>query len=319
MVRLLSTVQWLVAAHPGCGQDVFLSIRAAYDGHGHSQGPSSGPVSPSPNSTDVFMPTCNFAAPGWPIFNTVDELQSDSEWAQYFEIVYGKIPSTGYPICIGAFSQIAVRGGHNITNNLQSCVDDTVDDGTLIQAMTPWIEPPNNVVTHIYNSRNVRHAVPPNMWAEIQHLHSRGDRGEAWYFLEFGSAVWFNVGNTIVFDDHPDASKYFGGYLGFECGEAHESSPHTECEWDFPQWYEEARKQQYTSLQFISHYDCGCGEEGPSSWDHNRLCLTEIIDLHSHFTLWSGCSSNYRAGWAAQEDCDCDKFKRYSNCKGFGP
>jgi len=313
-----------------CGQDIFLSVRIKYDSHGHDHDhgfwpghhtpppchdPPSLPKPPNPNSTNVFMPQCELAAPGWPIFNTAHELQSNSEWAQYFSIVYGEIPSFGYPICVGAFTQIAVRGGQQITANPQDCVDSIVDEGTLIHAMTPWIEPQQNLVTHIYSSRNVRHTVPANMWAEIQHLNSRVDMGEAWYFLEFGSAVWFNVGNTIVFNDHPDASEYF---LSAKCSEMHKSSPHTECERDFTQWYKEARKQKYTSIQFTNHYDCGCGVEGPSSWKHNRLCHTEIIDFNALCNKGGCASGSYKAGWAAQRDCDCDSSKEYSNCKGFG-
>lgn len=273
-------------------------------------------LAPAPSPSNVFMPNCSWAAPGWPIFNTMDELQLDSEWAHYFKTVYGEIPSFGYPICVGAFMQLAVRGGKNITKDPQICKDDSVEDGTLVQTMAvARTEPPLHLVTHISNSRNMRHAVPPNTWAEIQHVHSWIDMGQAWYFLEFGSAVWFNVGNTIVFNDHPDASKYF---LNAECSEPHPSTPHTECENDFHQWWPKAQEQQLTSIQFISHNDCTCGEEGPSSWSHKRLCPTEIIDVNSHHTIFSGCSSNYKAGWAAQQDCDCDWSKRYSNCKGFG-
>merc|ERR1719446_1525197 len=148
---------------------------------------------PNPNSTNVYMPQCELAAPGWPIFNTSDDLEADSAWSQYFTTVYGEIPSFGYPICVGSFTQLAVRGGPRITANAQNCtvgegesaVDGTVDDGTLIYAMTPWIEPPQNLVRHIYTSRNVRHAVPANMWVEIQHTYSRIDMGVAWYFIEF--------------------------------------------------------------------------------------------------------------------------------------
>lgn len=290
-------------------------------GHGTVCTPSPNPPNPpAPNSTNVYMPDCSLAAPGWPTFNTADDLQADSDWAHYFNTVYGGIPSSGYPICVGSFTTIAVRGASDkIVENVQHCDDTTVDDGTLVYAMTPWIEPSQNsvqdVVTHIYSLKNVKHAVPSNMWVEVQHLHSRGDRGEAWYFLEFGSAVWFNVGNTIVFEDHPDASKYF---LSAECNERHPDSPHTECESDFVDWYVEARKQKYESIQFTSHYDCGCGEEGPSSWTHNRLCHTEIIDFNAPCND-NGCGSdNYKAGWAAQHDCDCDTSKEYSNCKGFG-
>jgi len=320
-------------------QDIFLHVRAriveeeAFPGHHHhphvpdtttttttTEMPEPPPV---PNSTNVYMPQCELAAPGWPIFNTSDELQSDSEWSQYFTTVFGEIPSFGYPICVGSFTQLAVRGGPQITANPQNCtigtdesaIDGTVDDGTLVYALTPWIEPPQNLVTHIYTLRNVRHAVPAYMWVEIQHTYSRIDMGEAWYFLEFGSAVWFNVGNTIAFEDHPDATQYF---LGRECREKHLWFYHTECEPDFREWYPEARKQGYTTLQFTSHYDCGCGEEGPSSWTHNRLCHTEIVDFNALSTK-GGCGSDYyKAGWAAQSDCDCDSSKEYSNCKGFG-
>merc|ERR1719446_2145 len=232
---------------------------------------------PNPNSTNVYMPQCELAAPGWPIFNTSDDLEADSAWSQYFTTVYGELPSFGYPICVGSFTQLAVRGGSQITANPQDCSDGTVDDGTLISAMSHF-EPRPNLVTHIYTLRNVKHAVPAYMWVEIQHTYSKTDQGSAWYFLEFGSAIWYNVGNTIAFGDHPEASEYF---LGAKCKDKRESAVQTECEADFPQWFEEARKQGYTSLQFPSHYDCDCGEEGPSSLPNDRLCHTEIVDFNA--------------------------------------
>jgi len=161
------------------------------------------------------------------------------------------------------------------------------------------------------------HEIPDNHWVEVQHAAFAQDKDAAWYYLAFGSAVWWNVGKTKVFHDHPAASRWIGSKCKDDAG--HTGKP-TECEQDFNEWYKFARNQGVDSLQFTHHYDCTCGEQGPSSVNHNRLCPTEIIDVNANPSgAGAGCAStNYKAGWAASQDCSCDDSLMYSNCRGFG-
>merc|ERR1711865_867044 len=125
----------------------------------------------------------------------------------------------------------------------------------------------------------------------------------------------WNTGKTIVFNDHPDVTAGLLG-VGHTCeDDAGHSSPPTECEQDFNQWFVAARLQGLDSIQITHHYDCGCGETGPSSWIHNRLCQTEIIDVNGKGNNHGGCASDvYRAGWAASKECNCNSGLNYANC-----
>jgi len=191
-------------------------------------------------------------------------------------------------------------------------------DGDLVDILSVCCDPGTSLTTYLYNSQNIGHTVPAYNWAEVQHIHFSEDHNSAWYYLTFGSAIWWNVGNTIVFKDHPDASQ---ALLGHSCKDKkqHKSSPHTECELDFNQWFSTALQNGYDSIQITDHYDCACGATGPSSWTHNRLCQTEIIDIKADPNVAGGCSSTtLKAGWAASKDCNCDDSLAYANCNGYG-
>jgi len=264
------------------------------------------------------MPNCANAAEGWPEFANPTELEGNSVWSQYFHKVYGEIPSIGYPICVGAFTQMPGRGG--LSNKVDACSAVTYGNsgnGKLVDKMSDCCDvgKGGGQASYIYNERNTRHAVPDNMWFESAHITFGGDKGATWYYLMFGSAVWAYTGKTKVFGDHPDATTFF---LSKACSDdaSHTTSPKTECELDFDNIFVQALSQGLDSLQFTEHFDCGCGEDGPSSWTgHSKLCNTEIIDLQGNGLKACG---NYKAGWAAQNDCDCDGSKGYGNCKGYG-
>merc|ERR1712070_1261637 len=237
------------------------------------------------------MPDCGLAAPGWPTFNSPQELSADSHWSQYFTTVYGEIPQVGYPICVGAFTQMSVRGGVNqFVQSPSHCMDSSASEGQLVDTHSACCDPDKDKAVYIYNSKNVAHQVPAHNWVEVSHVSFSQDKNAAWYYLMFGSAVWWNVGNTQVFKDHPDVSSTL---LGTTCqdDDSHKTTPHTECEKDFNQWFKKARELKLDSLQITHHYDCGCGVEGDSSWKHDRLCQTEIIDVNGKGNSAGGCAS----------------------------
>merc|ERR1712216_236650 len=139
------------------------------------------------------------------------------------------------------------------------------------------------------------------MGFEAQHIGFGGDDGSTWYYQVFGSAVWAYTGKTKVFVDHPDASRYF---LASDCHDRadHHSSNPTECENDFEHWYAKAKEENLQSFQFIAHFDCGCGRDGPSSWDaHSKKCQTEIVDVTTTDGQHGCPNRSFKAGWVAKQ------------------
>merc|ERR1719446_1139313 len=61
-------------------------------------------VAPSPTPPGGGGSHCKYDGDqhGWPVFNDQASLQG-SNWAGYFQDVYGEIPQSGYPICIYDF------------------------------------------------------------------------------------------------------------------------------------------------------------------------------------------------------------------------
>jgi len=250
------------------------------------------------------------------------ELQNDAGWSSYFMSVYGEIPWCGYPICVGAFHMVPVKGKQPTSAKTAQCHDTKPADGTLVDQMSPCCDPPNGggahgLVTYIYQSKNQKHNVPDNTWFEGQHVVKGGEKGAAWYYQVFGSAVWVYTGKMLRFKDHPQASDTL---LKTPCSDQNhpKAKVHTECEFDFPKWWPAAKALGYDSMQFTEHYDCGCGENGVGSWAaHTKLCNTEIIDMKADGT--KACASGfYLTGWAGSSDCDCDNSKKYASCKGRG-
>ena len=176
---------------------------------------------------------------------------------------------------------------------------------------------PSTLVNWIWNSRNVKRVVGDNQWVEIEHTAFAGDVGVAWYYMATGSAVWWNVGKTISYKDHPELVT---DMLNTAChDEAQDKEPPaSECEKDFEQAFQTAKNRGYTSVQIVEHYDCQCGTPGHSSYKYKGLCQTEIVDLGGHGEH-AGCASDkYKAGWQASKLCECDTTKQYTHCKGFG-
>merc|ERR1711865_1182745 len=244
----------------------------------------------------------------------------DQFWSSYFTAVYGGIPSDGlggYPICTGSFTQIAQKIGGMTTTPTQ-CADSTATDGALVNALSTNADPDGGIVSYVANSQNFGHVVPDDAWVEVQHKAFAQDKNMAWMYLTFGSAVWWNVGKSVNFKDHADASQ---GLLAHGCHDdtEHKGAPvPTECEQDFDDWAKTATQQGYKSIQITAHYDCTCAEKGVSSWSGGqRRCPTEILDLVGNGQ--SGCASTeYKAGWGASKACVCDTSLKYANCKGFG-
>jgi len=274
---------------------------------------------------------CAYDVGGWPWFATESDLQNDPQWSAYFNAIYGGVPSWGYPICTGAFMFLwhlsvdatgVVQQPPEKSYSIFHQKGKKFNDGTYFSG-TSFLEA-IDVFAFIYNSNFFGASVPEGYWVEVSHTVFPGDKGAIWYYMAVGSGVWFNVGYTKVYNDHPDA---VWDMLGSDChdeGQDKGGGTPTECEQDFSSLYSVANDLGLDSIQITGHHDCLCGLEGQSSYKYNRLCPTEIIALKDPDGAAKGCSWLLRGGWEASSDCDCQEdFKSktksgkrvsYANC-----
>ena len=55
-------------------------------------------------------------------------------------------------------------------------------------------------------------AYASHAWVEVTHCASHIEDQSLWFYIVRGSGIFVNVGRTIVFNDHPDAARFFGVY-----------------------------------------------------------------------------------------------------------
>jgi len=266
----------------------------------------------------------------WPRFDTEQDLKNDDHWSAYFEAVYGGVPSSGYPICTGAFQFLWKLAAQNagVVDEPTQCVTDSDPEGQELPSgyyfVGSGVAEATSVFSYIYNPHYAGVAVPSANWVEVTHTVFGGDLGATWFYMSVGSGVWYNVGATIAFHDHIAAAFQF---LGQKCKDNSDSGgAATECEGNFPQLYPAVSSLGYNSIQFTHHYDCTCGPKGHSSFaGHYRLCPTEIVDVDDTNGNNQACIGSFKGGWEASTGCACDESftsdthdqgqsAAYSNC-----
>jgi len=275
-------------------------------------GPAPPPPGPVPGPSKwVYPEHCNSDdAPGWPQFNTPQDL-AKSQWGNYFKAVYGGIPNSGYPICIGSLTYLVFpalqRAGIQKTP-LNGCGS---NDGDYYKTM-PCCQLQSPGSSWIQNFK-YRTALPSNRWVEGIHKSFWADNGCGWYFYAPGSAVWLWLGNTKAYDDHSDAIKDISG--------KHCSG---QCESYFKDMCQIGAGKGIDSVQFLKHSDMACGMKTahPMTSQGGRGLNggIEIVDTRGTGAKAGGCAAanGYKAGWEGSQTCNCDSSISWSNCKGFG-
>lgn len=301
-------------------QDIFLKATVKMN---EEEAPPPAPLVPAPTpSNNTWPPHCEDNNPeGWPVFQNPDDLQNDP-WGNYFLEVYGGIPQSGYPICISSFHFLVDYAVANAGLGLSPSSTCPTEGGDYFKTMAPDdIQSPG--ASWIWNPNGFSE-LPGSNWVEVIHKGFLADVGASWMYYAPGSAVWFWLGNTAVYQDHRDAVK---GILHQRCFD-----PMRQCLLQMPAVFSKAAEDGYDSVQFLAHYDQHCGlsrspfgtlADGVESsrrfgvgMPGSKLGAIEIVDPKG--TGQFGCASNYRAGWEASQDCTCDDGKGYANCVGFG-
>jgi hypothetical protein len=248
-----------------------------------------------------------------PKFKTYDEFQK-SKWFLYIKTVYGSVPqNSDFPLNLTYFAvlykSVLYKAGIDIKKYSSTLSKCPYKQNQLFINMS-W-DPPD--IIHLAK-------IPPYIavnsgeWVEILHCGSGTSDPTIlvvgnWMYIAPGSGIFFNVGNTISFPDHPDAVKYF---LKDEC--TWKGKPDKiQCADQFVKLFTAAKDKGYDSIQFTSHGDQRCG-----------LMAREIVDVKGNSNFSCGDSdptsssyySRYKAGWNNTRDCICtqDVSKPYAGC-----
>jgi len=255
----------------------------------------------------------------WPVFKSKKQLLANSAWTNYFKMVYGEVPSTGYSICTGNLMLIyqdqAAKAGIKFDPAVSGWCPK--QDGELYNEMGfphsgfLWLY--NRVLSQPYIGKSGTTGLPGQTWVEILHSQDAQDGEATWFYYTPGSAMWLHLGSTRVYNNHPDA---VGDLLGQKCKYQKGDLPN-ECELQFPDLYVAAVNRGLATIQFLYHADMSCGG------GRQNLAI-EILDFRGpgreSCSGWGGAlpMSRFRAGWEAKNECNCNSNLDTINCQGFG-
>jgi len=211
---------------------------------GAPHGPAPSP--PTPGGSGQF---CWDAVGDWPMFQSQSDLQNDP-WGNYFQAVYGEVPSDNYPICIGSLRLIYLTAAQNAGVSLPSvggsCPSSKSGTGELFkfgQSLWSGGGGMDYNAVNIWHGAGNRQELPSNIWAEITHTKTKQETSGAWYYYMQGSGVWFWMGSTWSSAEHKEAAQHF---LGSSSG-----CKGNECDNLMPQISSEACKSGVDSIQFL--------------------------------------------------------------------
>jgi len=259
---------------------------------------ASSDLAPTPvsNTTVDFPSSCDDKSGGdWPEFPDQSSLSMDTKWSKYFELVYGEIPSFGYPICVSGFhviypTALATAGIDKKPMEQASQLGDYYQGKEF-----------RNSMNLIYHGKGPFAGFRSNQWVEALHCGAEKETDGAWYYYGPGSGIWINSGSTKIYQRRQESWKEILGMddcgHDFQCGGQLFKTAKDKFGWDTVQYVAESGGGPRTTgggdkFMFIQttgqgKYTCGAKQ-----------------------SLW-------KAGWVGQSDCDCDQSKKCQNCKGY--
>jgi hypothetical protein len=241
-----------------------------------------------------------------PIFNSKKEFDN-SNWKKYYDIIYGEntIKDSDFPINTGnlwVLYKDILKNTLNIDINPNDykyiCPD---EENQLYSNMSGAHDIDNTIWLYKNPPYN---PLPSNKFVEVTHctdpeVESNENVG-AWFYYAPGSGIYFNLGNTIYFDDHSQSVKHF---LNQDCLDS-------ECVDYFPDLFNKAKSLGYDSIQYLKHSDMRCGNTAIEIVDVKAIgkytCVIENIDDN-----WN---LRYRSGYNGVNKCNCDNKKICMNC-----
>jgi hypothetical protein len=292
-------------------------LAGAQDGCPSRPGPAPQPA-PGPSPSPYVLSHCESSDQhNWPVFQTQSDLQS-SPWGSYIKLVYGELPSTGYPIC--AFTLFLLYKPLISQANLPMGQVDNgcpTTEGQFFAKMSGFPATDWNWINHQANLANpVSFQLPSNKWVEIMHTAFAMDGSATWFYYTPGSGIFMWMGNTKAYNDHPDAVSDL--LPGQQCKDPKGQLGVNECQKNFEDLYKAAKAKNMQSFHFTKHADMQCDTNSNKQGNY----AIEIVDLggsgaHACSQPNSG-NTRFRAGWEAKSICNCDNTQKAINCAGFG-
>jgi len=227
---------------------------------------------------------------GWPTFNNQAELSGDAKWSQYFKSVYGSVPTSGYPICVGGMYFVYKKAMEQagISTSTWSIF------GSGKHALRRVDQEFGGYIWTIHHGSSKATAFASNTWVEGLHCRTGAERHSAWYWYYPGSGIWIWSGTTESFKDRYDAQekylgqRYCGG--GFECGGTLFTTAKS--------------KFGIDTVQYVGETD-----GNTFMW---------IVCMGVGRNTCGSAQCQWKAGWAASRSCGCDQTARCQNCQGVG-
>lgn len=251
----------------------------------------------------------------WPEFKTAVDLQTNAPWFKYFNAVYGQLPTSGYPLCLGStlwtfYDKLIIS---LVAQGAPPIVGDCPTKPNLLGQRYRH--------NHIYTDPNRQmswswHPYPyspvsSNQWVEVEHQADPfGDeKYGAWFMQAAGSGMWFNTGLTMSFAEHQDAYAHFN----IKQGNFNE------------EFCKAAAATNIDSVQFTAHVDpvqykeCDTQHTKVSGLKYMNLEIVGV-KLVGTYPCGSvvGAPATVRAGWRGSKPCKCDNSQAFLNCAGVG-
>merc|ERR1712072_1613764 len=238
---------------------------------------------PAPAAGAINSWCDNHQVQGWPTFNNQAALSGDAKWSQYFKSVYGSVPTTGYPICIGGM-YFAYK------NAMQQA-------GISTSSLKEYGQEFGGRIYAIYHGS--LKAFASNTWVEGLHCRTSAEQHSAWYWYYPGSGIWIWSGTTEAFKNRYDARQRYLGWHS-ECN----GSPTFECGGKL--FTTAKSKFGVDTVQYVGETDHG----------GNTFMWIVCEGVGSHTCGSAQCQ--WKAGWAASRSCNCDQTAQCQNCQGVG-
>lgn len=249
--------------------------------------PPTPPAPPVPGNVTSPSSCDDISGGDWPTFPDQSSLNNNAKWSKYFELVYGEVPSFGYPICVSGFH---VLYPHALET---AGIEKTpVAHPKQLGDYYTGKEFHHMPVNMIYHGRGPFTGFGSNQWIEGLHCSTEKETAGAWYFYGPGSGVWINSGVTKAYQHRQESWKEILGRddcgHDFQCGGELFTAAKDKFGWDTVQYLAEG-KDKFMFIHTTGKGTYTCGAE----------------------------SSVWKAGWAGQNQCDCDQSRSCQNCHGY--
>lgn len=273
---------------------------------------------PAPGSNATFPNSCDDKSGGdWPEFHDHSALMKDTQWSKYFELVYGAVPTFGYPICVSGF-HVLYSNALNASGISKTVVDRPRELGDYYESSEFTGVP----VRMIYHGVGPFQGFGSNQWVEALHCKAEKETVGAWYYYGPGSGVWIYSGNTKTYQTRNESWKEILGVddcgSDFQCGGELFSTAYSKFGWDTIQYLAEGGGGGGGSHNHTNRTDYNKTDQNstrPIMKPGDRFMFIHTTGVGAH--TCGAKNSVWKAGWAGQSECDCDQTLSCQNCQGY--